>query len=366
MLSNQMRGRAIRIYKKDKEKTSNIWHLVTLEPNYVLEENAFKRMQKKASEDVQNINSADYATLSRRFECFVGPNYSTGEIESGIERITFIEPPYTEKNIKEINDRMLLKSMDRKGLSFVWDDTVSKNSKTVVENVVPPELKVPAFTFNNVLGSIFSLSISGLCILGIIFLLGSGLRGIEFTIAGIAILAFVAIYGLRYFKNFSSFILNHTTPKQSFASLSRAVLRTFKDLEIIQDGARINIEEDEKGGMCISIKNATLHEQNSFNTAIKELLSPMDNPRYIIVKKGILNKKSYDYNYSFACPTVFANNSKNVETFKRNLQHSIGDIDVKYVYSEEGRKLLVKCRKNSFITKNDKHINKRQRVTKYD
>ena len=366
MLSNQMRGRAIRIYKKDKTKTSNIWHLVTVEPNYILEENAFKRMQKKSVEDVQNLNSADYQTLSRRFECFVGPNYSTNEIESGIERITFIEPPYDEKGIQNINERMLLKSMDRNGLSFVWDETVSKNSKTVVENVVPPELKVPAFTFNNILGSIFSLSITGACIFGILFLLSSNLRGTLFAVAGGIVLLVIGFYALRYFKNFSGFILNHTTPKQSFATLSKAVLRTFKDLEVIQDGARINIEENEKGGMCISIKNATLHEQNTFNTAIKELLSPMDNPRYVIVKKGVINKKGYDYNYSFACPTALASNSKTVETFKRNLVHSIGDIDIKYVYSEEGRKLLVKCRKNSFITRNDKYINKRQRVTKFD
>lgn len=36
MLSNQMRGRAIRINKKDPDKVSNIWHLVTIEPDYIL------------------------------------------------------------------------------------------------------------------------------------------------------------------------------------------------------------------------------------------------------------------------------------------------------------------------------------------
>ena len=37
MLSNQMRGRAIRIFKDDPNKVSNIWHLVTLEPSYILD-----------------------------------------------------------------------------------------------------------------------------------------------------------------------------------------------------------------------------------------------------------------------------------------------------------------------------------------
>ena len=50
------------------------------------------------------------------------------------------------------------------------------------------------------------------------------------------------------------------------------------------------VKETEKDDMSVSIKNATLHEQNVFNTAIKELLSPIDNPRYIIIKKGVFKK----------------------------------------------------------------------------
>ena len=41
-------------------------------------------------------------------------------------------------------------------------------------------------------------------------------------------------------------------------------------------------------------------------------------------------------------------------------------MDIKYVYSEEGRKLLVTARKKAFITQNAKKIKKRQKVTKYD
>ena len=41
MLSNQMRGRAIRIDKNNHSKTANIWHLVTIEPEYVFEQNMF-------------------------------------------------------------------------------------------------------------------------------------------------------------------------------------------------------------------------------------------------------------------------------------------------------------------------------------
>ena len=129
-----------------------------------------------------------------------------------------------------------------------------------------------------------------------------------------------------------------------------------RDFSTVIKDSGVSIES-----IAVSIKNATLHEQNIFNDAMRELLSPMDNPRYIIIKKRVFNKKKYDYKYSFACPKKFAINNENVETFKQNLIKSIGNIDIKYVYSEEGRKLLVKCQKESFISRNDKYINKRQK-----
>jgi hypothetical protein len=69
MLSNQMRGRAIRIDKNNPDKVSNIWHLATVD------------------EDGQY--TYDLNQLATRFEGFEAPSYyDTHEIVSGIERIT--------------------------------------------------------------------------------------------------------------------------------------------------------------------------------------------------------------------------------------------------------------------------------------
>ena len=71
MLSNQMRGRAIRINKKDPDKVSNIWHLVTIEPDYIFEENKVKKIGIFLSNPKNIIQSIDYETLVRRFDCFM-------------------------------------------------------------------------------------------------------------------------------------------------------------------------------------------------------------------------------------------------------------------------------------------------------
>ena len=113
MLSNQMRGRAIRSYKKDSEKTANIWHLLTIDNEY-----------KPFFTEYY-----DFELLKRRFDCFVGPNYTSDDITNGIERITILKPPYTKENIEKINQQMLDYSSDRKKLRDKWNNSLSKSSK---------------------------------------------------------------------------------------------------------------------------------------------------------------------------------------------------------------------------------------------
>ncbi|HQC30833.1 MAG TPA: hypothetical protein PLP51_03750, partial [Acholeplasmataceae bacterium] len=61
-----------------------------------------------------------------------------------------------------------------------------------------------------------------------------------------------------------------------------------------------------------------------------------------------------------------AKNAEIVNVFKDKLKHAIGSMDVKFVYTEDGRKLLVKCRKRSFITRNSGMIKQCQKLTKFD
>jgi hypothetical protein len=72
----------------------------------------------------------------------------------------------------------------------------------------------------------------------------------------------------------------------------------------------------------------------------------------------------YNYRYSFSCPSDLDKNAETVEIFKRHLKKALGEIDLKYAYSEDGRKLLVKCKKKSFLSLNARMIDKMQKVNK--
>lgn len=120
MLSNQMRGRAIRTDKNQPNKTANIWHLVTVERPYLYTKDLREKLDRLTSENKNELASYDFETISRRFDCFVAPNFETGEIESGISRVTILKPPYDEKGIANINREMIERSRERNKLREVW------------------------------------------------------------------------------------------------------------------------------------------------------------------------------------------------------------------------------------------------------
>ncbi|MDE7213063.1 MAG: hypothetical protein K2N42_00615, partial [Anaeroplasmataceae bacterium] len=285
MLSNQMRGRAIRSYQNHPQKTANIWHLVTLEPDYIFEDNEIKKLLARMQEDKNQIESYDFKTLSRRFDCFLGPNYETQEIESGIDRISIIKPPFTKNQIEKINEQMLLRSNQREEMSHSWKEVLEYSAKTITESQVPMTCRIPAFTYINFLALVTACLIETLSIQIIIQLIKLGLNT-ELKIISLIIL-FLIIFLVAYGAGkLIRFICKHRSPKKSIEGLSDAVLKTFKELNLIHSGAHLKVNTDELDlGIQIHISNATIHEQNIFNQAIEEMFSPIENPKYLIIKE---------------------------------------------------------------------------------
>lgn len=86
-------------------------------------------------------------------------------------------------------------------------------------------------------------------------------------------------------------------------------LNTLKDIHEIENmDARVKTDSDGLGMYIYScITNATLHEKYVFAEATRELLSAIDNPRYVLVKKyGIMGLSIKNYAHSYACPSVIA------------------------------------------------------------
>ena len=118
VMSNQMRGRAIRINPLNPDKAANIWHLATLNPGWV-------------DDSSGDIAGGDFSTLKRRFDAFHGVAYGCDEdgharIENGLARLDCDQPPAPEIDAIEGRNRQTLRlAEDRFAMQEVWKKAIA-------------------------------------------------------------------------------------------------------------------------------------------------------------------------------------------------------------------------------------------------
>jgi superfamily II DNA or RNA helicase len=338
MLSNQMRGRAIRTDKSDPYKTANIWHLVTV----------FE------GEDKNEINSYDFDVLKRRFDCFVAPSYSFDVIESGVGRITTVEPPFDSGGFNRINKATSRLAKDREELRRKWDSSLSISSEIFRKTEVPADRQLPAFTFYNVsrtffLCTLLTAIIAGLCEAflnitntGVNVFLGILGAGLIFFLGGLL----VGIIERRF--------LRHSNPQKSIKNLTECILETFKELGKVTSDCTVKVDANDIGTVInISLTGATVREQRLFSDAVRELFSPIESPRYVLIPHG---KVGYDYKSALVCPSALGANKEYADRLADNLKRTTGKLRVVFTRNQKGRKFLRKCRKKAYITLNARNV----------
>ncbi|MBQ6543957.1 MAG: hypothetical protein IJL77_06170, partial [Clostridia bacterium] len=200
MLSNQMRGRAIRTDYNAPDKVSNIWHLITVEPEIQQGTQKEKELYKKLLPNENGIGGSDFATLKRRFDCFLAPAYNYESVESGIERLDIIKAPFDEKGIADINEKMLSAASERKKTAESWISYLHGSEHTEILDVV--EIKNPSAPKNMAAPKLFGAIIDAAAMLALILLRiisdAHGIFGFLFT-ASVIIVSTVLL--ARFFKN---------------------------------------------------------------------------------------------------------------------------------------------------------------------
>ena len=106
--SNQMRGRAIRINPDQPEKVANIWHLLTVSGDSI-------------------IDRSDFNRLARRFDGFVAPHYDEAYICSGLARVGVDVVSSTSPT--RDNAAMLALAGNRQNTANAWQVALDKAGK---------------------------------------------------------------------------------------------------------------------------------------------------------------------------------------------------------------------------------------------
>lgn len=91
-----------------------------------------------------------------------------------------------------------------------------------------------------------------------------------------------------FFVKAIKYLIEHSSPKKNMVHLSKALLRTLQEADFISYRAHVK-ETGNDLYIGIHLKEATIQEQNIFNQAVNEMLSTIENPRYVLVFKRYKN-----------------------------------------------------------------------------
>lgn len=332
MLSNQMRGRAIRVFKGNPEKSSNIWHLVCLNP--------WKEVEKAQNGEI----SDDYALLERRMEHFLGLHYEKDVIENGMERLSIIKEPFDEKHVEVMNQQMLELSGQRALLKERWNRSLALHkTMDIVEETEVAENRVPKAVFMENLTSLMVAAAAFVVLLILRVVVGvsggsTGLLTILLLAAGVFALSKLPM------------VVQLFNAKKRLSAFGNGIRKALLSLSLMEKkGSRVVVETD--GTMQqMYLSGGTGRDKALFTKCVNEFFGEIDNQRYLLVRAGKL-RGQYDF---YAVPECFAKRKEDAQVLYDCVQPYMGKYDLVYTRNEAGRKVLLEAKMKSIANQKNK------------
>ena len=319
--SNQLRGRAIRIDKSDKNKFANIWHLICLE-----------------KENDKYILGYDYEILSKRFMAFEGINIEKEEISSGIERLNIEDKYYQKEEIEKLNNYVIEKSKDRKKNTEIWKTAIKTYKPIATEKIKMPisentdMKKDMEIEHKNYLQPRTKSNISIIIVVGIILSTGFSILPSKIPILATVTVTAMLCLGLilkefiqrKIYSSYQKFI--KVVCKATYKSLvkKKIIARTTKYF--------IKIDKDK---IEYGLKNSSTYEQMIFLKSMKQAIDIDIDSRYIVEFYDNVCAVPEQFDINKAEATLFY---KQVKAPNKNLI---------YVKSDKGKRILLKYKLQS-------------------
>lgn len=356
VLSNQMRGRAIRSQNGNSDKTGNIWHLACIDPT-------------------SPTGGDDFDLLKRRFRSFVGISFKEEPgIENGIGRLNLSENIHHKEETEKNNVKMFSYAGDRESLKQRWKTALETGVTLIEEIKIPfPEEKeykaVRSMYLNKTIGNLLATLGSGLVAFGLESLQGLGraarnIKTIQDFYIFLAIFGAIgmAIFGRLTFKTLRLYFTYRDISKD-IQQIGDALLNSLIKAGVIKsDSSKLKIETsvDNWGAVYCHLEGGTTFDKSTFINALQEVIAPIDNPRYVIIRKNrfLLFAKQKDYH---SVPEILGRNKNLAEYFQNQWERLVGGCDLIFTRTIDGRKLLLKSRVKSLAAQFDEkieHVNK--------
>ena len=130
--------------------------------------------------------------------------------------------------------------------------------------------------------------------------------------------------------------IRHGTPERSIRQIGRAVLEALEyEGSIDQHSGEFHVYADRNsdGTVFCWIGGGTGKEQAIFLRALREILSPIGNPRYLLARPKIWRIFREDY---FAVPDALARKKEFAEMFTQRWNRLVGKVELVYTRTPEG------------------------------
>lgn len=338
MLSNQMRGRAIRVFKDVPDKTSNIWHLVCLRP------------WNEAQAD--NEISEDFSLLSRRMEHFLGLHYTEDVIESGISRMAIIQPPFDEEHVRSMNQQMLALSGQRQTLKQRWQRalTITKKMQIADETQVDASV-VPTTVYDQEKKEekkAAAVTLAAAVATGLVWSLPA-----VFPLAfGVGALAFL---GKALAKRRKAKAMG--TAVKRLNAFGDGIAKAMKELHLFEDGrASVAAEENGPDEQTVYLVGGSSRDRALFAQCVSEFFGPINQQRYLMVKP----KKHDGADGIYAVPEIFSKKKEDAQLFASCMEPYMGTYELMYTKNDPGKKVLMEGRMKSLSSQKNSCICKKK------
>ncbi len=337
VMSNQMRGRAIRVNPLQPDKAANIWHIACVDPT-------------------SETGGVDVALLLRRFEAFCGISLE-GEpyIENGADRLKFGSE--TLRNISELNSKMKQLAVTRELVSNRWKNAIGEG------NILVRELKLnfPGEESHNTLKklyfkdaltyvlfeltALFSITLPELFFKNITTLLSKGVLYFIYAL----VLGFAMLLLPKTVKAVILYIKYGRRDKE-LLKIAQALKDAMIAHHLIADSEykiSLKVDEFDDGSLSCYLVGATAKEGILFVNYLQEIINPVENPRYIISQTNWVRKKFGFSNY-YSVPTIFGERKKDANLFfSAWLRYNVG-AHLIFTRNREGRKVVLRARFQSY------------------
>ena len=351
VLSNQMRGRAIRAQNGNKDKTGNIWHLVCIDPT------AFS-------------GGDDFELLKRRFRSFVGVSFKDEPaIENGAGRLNIPVNIHLKKELDAKNAETFDYAGDRNSLKERWRLALQSGVNLVEEIKIPfaenrPFKGIEKMYWNKTLG--YLISMLGFSIISFLFefpgyLLRAGrnirsMNDFYLVLGGFAAVGFFVVGSLAL-KTFKLY-LKYRDISKDIQEIGVCLLKTLIHAGIFKtDPSRLSVRSsvDDFGAIYSHLDGGTAFEKSTFINALVEIVGPIGNPRYVIVRKSEFMSfmKQKDYH---SIPEVIGRKKEFAVYFRNQWEETVGACDLIYTRTIEGRRLLLKSRVSALAAQFDDKV----------